>query len=790
MLERWNALGMSAQHLRQNMVGWLIGIEQNAKGITATLASYDHHRLQLGGIPAFSFLVAFPKDEDGALLLLRLVGSTPLRQDLVKETLVQHYQSIPVAFANPTEADSTETVDLKEKSSASQEEDAQSASQPDAPLNPNALLEDALTQGLDPHTHSFLSFGGWMAQVLGSLYHTTKNNKPTIAFGADIEFLPSACLYTVAMPSAETLAAILSIVKRSKPAPNAHMMETLGFPTNGEEKPRFQVGELRYSATQNLQPNKLSSMPQVCYNFDELIAQRTAVFGMTRTGKSNMIKNLISQLHTGAAVHNVHLGQLVFDINGEYANINNQDNGSLGDAFGKHAVRFAQGATARRLPGVFELLPDFYSDLQLGLTLIQRTIREKGGASSESFTNFMAMQFAGNHGDDEGLAYMRKYLYRTLLSVCGYKYNPAKGFSVFDPSKVMTENKSGFSVASLRPLYASRQQDIWFPKTFEEAVKWINDWIGTTVGKDIFDELHPELSALINLIRRKAGDIRITGIGYISMCVNQHCPNDDTQERLKGDELLEHVRQGRLVIIDLSGSSPSSQIMLMRELAERVFSDYVCSFTNPDPLAAKNPPCLIYIEEAHNMLGKNIPIDDVWPRIAKEGSKYGLGLCYATQEPSSVQTNILSNTENMVVCHLNNTREVAEISNFFDFEVFANSIVRLQEPGFVRLKQRDMPFVVPVQVARFDVEKVQEEINKIDEDNPAFMTKVEPPPLPPRPEKPQISSPPVSPTPPPSDAPTSSNSIAPVQPPVPASPLGPGSPRPSRFSRSTKPLEK
>ena len=710
-------LGITSEQIRQNMVGWLIGIEQNAIGISATLASYDHHRWELGGIPAFSFLLAFPKDTDGAILLLRLVGSTALRQDMVKETLVQHYQSIPAPHAV------AQTTPIQ--SPANENEAAGKESGDDQTDNPNVALEDLLNNGLDAHTHSFLSFGGYICQVLGSLYTTLENGQPKATFGADIEYLPAACIYTVSMPTCEVLAGIIKTVKQSKAAPNQNMMQSIGF--NQDEKPSFKVGELRYSATRNLQHNKSVEMPSVCYNFDELIAQRTAVFGMTRTGKSNMIKNLISQLHIGAANHNVHLGQLIFDINGEYANINNQDQGSLAHAFGKHAVRFAQGASARKLEGVFELLPDFYSDLQLGLTLIQKTIREKGGASSESFTSFMAMQFSGNHGDDEGLSYMRKYLYRTLLWVCGYKYNDIKGFAKFDASKVAQENKSGFVISKLDALCNKHNATLALPTSFEQAVKWLNRWIDldSSQNNQMYFDLHPELSALINLIRRKSGVDQggrsITGIGYISMCVNQHCPNDDCNEQLKGEELLTHIRKGRLVIIDLSGSSPSSQIMLMRELADRIFGDYIFSFTNPDASAPKNPPCLIYIEEAHNMLGKNVSIDDVWPRIAKEGSKYGLGLVYATQEPSSVQTNILSNTENMIVCHLNNTREVKEIANFFDFDVFSNSIIRLQEPGFVRLKQRDMPFVIPVQVEKFDVNKVDSRIQDIDKRCPHFM---------------------------------------------------------------------
>jgi hypothetical protein len=59
----------------------------------------------------------------------------------------------------------------------------------------------------------------------------------------------------------------------------------------------------------------------------DLLGQKTALFGMTRTGKSNTTKivlKTIFELRWPAALR---IGQVIFDPNGEYANENAQDAG-------------------------------------------------------------------------------------------------------------------------------------------------------------------------------------------------------------------------------------------------------------------------------------------------------------------------------------------------------------------------------------------------------------------------------------------------------------------------------
>ena len=181
----------------------------------------------------------------------------------------------------------------------------------------------------------------------------------------------------------------------------------------------------------------------------------------------------------------------------------------------------------------------------------------------------------------------------------------------------------------------------------------------------------------------------------------QHSSDTDSDY---ADDIVEDLKAGKLVIFDQSIGDPELNRKAAERIMWKVFREQQRRFTSGNALTSWEHHVLVYVEEAHNLLprggGKDV-LSTVWARAAKEGGKMNLGMVLATQAPSSVLPEILSETDNWFISHLNSDNEAKVVEGYQDFADFIPQIRRVSEPGFIRLRTLSSGYTVPVQLDRF-----------------------------------------------------------------------------------------
>lgn len=639
----------------ENYVGRIYSINYE----DALVLTNDKWKKDVNGIPQNSFLIAtsiepdnYAKsdDFDKEIILLRVNGACKLPQD--DDNIRTKLDQIENRTSNSSSRDTSEKPDI-------------------------------LTQNL-------LQFSGLQCRVLGTFY--MKNQQ--LQLGSDIENFSSSLTQAVYLPKGDALKTIVNYVDPIRKKKSEEDFKNMGI---SKDVTPFEIGTVRYTSSDRLQRNDENLKVPVSIQPADFLARRTAVLGMTRTGKSNMVKQTVSVVKKVANDVDLKIGQLIFDINGEYANANGQDNGAISEIFKNDCVRYRMMKTN----GFRNLLNNFYEQIPEGFSIICEQIKNDGNASSGDIQNFMTASFDEPDKNDYSLHNrweIKTAIYRCLLYKAEYelksKENYYVSFCANTTIRQQVEKGGNFQITEIGrgkiKLPIGRACE-WFLKAREENK---TTSLKSSSGDDWLDG---DCKAMLNMLAQKNDkDSYIRGYRILINAKEFHSCERDNDEVY--GEIYQLLKEGKIVILDLSVGIATMREKISKDLAKFIFTSSMNIFTNGD----KPPFIVIYVEEAHNLIGKGMPLTDTWPRIAKEGAKYKIGLVYATQEVSSVHPNILSNTENWFVSHLNSENEIRELDKFYDFADFHKSLLRAQDVGFTRVKTLSSSFVVPVQINKFE----------------------------------------------------------------------------------------
>jgi hypothetical protein len=603
------------------------------------LMSNDSWKHKVNGVPAGAFLLALytgEADVDEAILLRVLKPTKLPTDDDVVGAMVEHYKETPTDDGHP----------------------------------------------LDSFTRAEFQFSGLECRVIGSFY---RDKDSVIRFAGDLDNFYAANNYRVAKPTGKVLEYIVNFREGGIPG------------GEGDER----IGAVRYSSS--LRHVAGEDVPVYITPLD-FLGKRTALFGMTRTGKSNTVKKMIQATinisKSSAGIDGKEIapaGQIVFDVNGEYSNENQQDEGTA--IFAQYKDDVTRYSTIEK-KGFKVMKLNFYQSVVEGFGLIQSLLEDESAAYIRAFTNI-----DWEAPDPTDISAKTRYdrrvaCYQACLFRAGFE--PPKDFKVkFKSSKEIRES----NIPGLRDVKPEAGVSLetaveWFKATWENYKEQEGPFEKSRAkgGREWAEE---DLQSLMQILTQKGkpgGGVSGAGFRKLVPLRSHHTQTIDTPFE---DEIVSLLREGKVVLIDLSQGDPRIQRTYSDRVCQRIFRDSMERFIKNEEANFIQ----LYFEEAHNLFPRKEEKDltIIYNRLAKEGQKLRLGIAYATQEVSSISASILKNTQNWFVAHLNNRDELRELDKYYDFEDFTDSLRRTTDRGFIRMKTDSNTFIVPVQIDQFKV---------------------------------------------------------------------------------------
>ena len=643
-LDQENAFELAKQYDKSRFVGYVLDIGYG----DITIITSDPFKVAVGGIPRNSLLIMLPSsfNTNGTSIPLHF-------------TLLRVLDSAPTPLSSEVQQTYFE-------------------------LQKKSMPE------LDVFTQSELQWGALKTGVLGMFYpNPVEENK--IEFSGDLNNFLSAHKYKIFSPDDK----LLDLVTNSMvPSEN-----------------RFNIGKLRLTECRLPLPNKTLPDVNVFLSTKDFMGTRTAMFGKTRLGKSNVVKLIVQSLiETTRESRNC--GQLIFDINGEYANDNPQDdNLSIRGGYPDRCTVYA--LTPKPNTPSEPLKLNFFDNPQASKQVLNTLIRQSGRSGSDYVDAFLSVDIPDftvineipNDRMNEKIRAVRKVQYYfALLHKAQFNCNSTQVRNSIPRAGRVSAFNPNFSPGLRTAAYQFAQRDV--PANLNSLDSLVTELeiirrfqrenpqdpnLLSDSGNPIFDQ---DDNAIIEFLEPRPGRNGFMIILRYRTYHDQNAGNYTVR-------ILELLDQGQTVILDLGNADEILMTYFSRQLSEAVFYHQTEKFTSN---RLGNHFIQLYFEEAHNLFGYNDNSDEtkIYRRFAKEGAKYHVGMVYSTQSPTTVNADLLAQTENFFIAHLASFDDVNKLSKInVAYDSMKNDILQAKTPGYIRMLTRSHRFVISMQANRF-----------------------------------------------------------------------------------------
>ena len=166
-------------------------------------------------------------------------------------------------------------------------------------------------------------------------------------------------------------------------------------------------------------------------------------------------------------------------------------------------------------------------------------------------------------------------------------------------------------------------------------------------------------------------------------------------------DIVKELEQAKVVVIDTSTFSGSSEILVGGMIASEILRRY----THYRSTGEEKPVVAIILEEAPRVLGRDALErgENIFSTIAREGRKFKVGLVAITQLPSLIPKEILSNMNTKIVLGLemSSERQAVIESAAQDLSDDSRNIASLDK-GEAIVTSTFTKFAIPVKIPLFE----------------------------------------------------------------------------------------
>lgn len=177
----------------------------------------------------------------------------------------------------------------------------------------------------------------------------------------------------------------------------------------------------------------------------------------------------------------------------------------------------------------------------------------------------------------------------------------------------------------------------------------------------------------------------------------------DPTQSLTG-KVLDDLADGKVVLIDTSGLEGVEETLVASILTRALLDERAAAYRGDRDRFDRLPRTLVALEEAQRVLTR---LDDaefnVFPRLAREGRKFNVGLCAVTQQPKLIDAELLSQFNTYIVLGLADERDrnMIKSSSKQDLSDLGPEIQTLM-PGEALITNPEAPFALPTKVHLYE----------------------------------------------------------------------------------------